>query len=61
MPAAQKIQSVIVKRYAQSRLYDTTDGRYVSIEQLKRWAVEGVPFVVIDNETGEDVTHVLIA
>jgi polyhydroxyalkanoate synthesis regulator protein len=61
MSAAQKVRSVLVKRYAQSRLYDTANQRYVSVEQLRRWAVEGVPFAVFDSETGEDVTLVLLA
>ena len=56
MSAAEEVRSVLVKRYDRSRLYDTTNGRYVSVEQLRRWAVEGVPFAVIDSETGDYVT-----
>ena len=32
-----------------------------SLDQLRRWARSGVPFVVIDPDTGQDVTRVLIA
>jgi polyhydroxyalkanoate synthesis regulator protein len=56
-----KIMPVVVKRYAQTRLYDATSGRYVSVDQLRGWAQEGVDFAVTDAETGEDITRVLLA
>ena len=61
MPAAAKRHSILVKRYARSRLYDTTNRRYVSVEQLRAWLAEGVAFSVIDAEGGADVTRVLMA
>ncbi len=59
--AAQDAQPILVKRYARSRLYDAASRRYVSVEQLRVWAAEGVAFSVIDAETGADVTRVLLA
>jgi len=32
-----------------------------SIEELRDWAADGMDFVIIDSETGEDVTRVLLA
>jgi polyhydroxyalkanoate synthesis regulator protein len=32
-----------------------------SLEDLRDWAALGVDFVVIDSETGEDVTRVVLA
>ena len=61
MPAAQKSQPILIKRYDQSRLYDAANQRYVSVEQLRGWAADGVAFVVLDTETGADVTRVLLA
>ena len=61
MSTAPKAQPVLVKRYARSRLYDTTNQCYVSVEQLRGWAAGGVAFSVIDTETGADVTRVLLA
>ena len=54
-------QPILVKRYARSRLYDTRNQCYVSVEQLREWAARGVAFSVIDTETGNDVTKVLLA
>jgi len=61
MPGASGQQPVLIKRYARSRLYDTARGCYVSVEQLRRWAAEGVAFTVFDTETAEDVTRILLA
>jgi polyhydroxyalkanoate synthesis regulator protein len=61
MPAAPHSQLILVKRYAQSRLYDTVGRRYVSVEQLRGWAFDGVAFFVMDVETGADVTRILLA
>jgi polyhydroxyalkanoate synthesis regulator protein len=33
----------------------------LSIEELRGWEARGVDFVIIDTETGEDVTRVLLA
>jgi len=61
MSAVRKLQPILVKRYARSRLYDTANQRYVSMAQLQSWATESVAFTVIDVETGLDVTRVLLA
>ena len=60
MPAAE-MQSILVKRYGRSRLYDTQNRSYVSIEQLRGWAAKGIAFSVVDTETSTDVTAVLLA
>ena len=52
---------ILVKRYVGLRLYDATNGRYVSVAQLRRWAADSVVFIVIDAETGVDVTRVVLA
>ena len=52
---------ILVKRYGRERLYDPVNRRYVTTEQLRDWAAQGVDFVVRDTETGADVTQVLLA
>jgi polyhydroxyalkanoate synthesis regulator protein len=54
-------QPILVKRYAASRLYDTSKGRYVSLDELRAWKERGIPFEVREAETGEDVSLVLMA
>ena len=51
----------IVKRYARSRLYDVTHGRYVTVGELREWFANGLPFSLLDAETGFDIKHILLA
>ena len=61
MPTAAKAALILVKRYAGGRLYDAVNGRYVSLAELRSWAALGVAFVVIDADSGADVTRLLLA
>lgn len=63
MPAAlaEKPETpILVKRYAQSRFYETANARYVTLDELRQWARERVVFTVRDAETGDDITRVLL-
>ena len=51
----------LVKRYARARLYDTTAACYVTIAELRSWKRSGRAFIVIDAETGDDITRILLA
>ena len=58
----------LIARYGRSRVYHPANGCYVSsdglagdIDDLRQWQREGVAFVVLDTETGADVTRVLLA
>jgi polyhydroxyalkanoate synthesis regulator protein len=53
--------AILIKRYDRSRLYDTEHGRYVAVSELRDWQRRGIPFVVVDSETGDDITRVLLA
>jgi polyhydroxyalkanoate synthesis regulator protein len=59
--AVPDFQPTLVKRYGGGRLYDTTAGRYVTLDDLRRWQGEGVAFEVRDAETGADIGRVLLA
>lgn len=51
----------LIKRYAQSRLYDTETARYVTMADLREWQARGVAFTVVDAETNHDITTILLA
>jgi polyhydroxyalkanoate synthesis regulator protein len=55
------ISTILVKRYARSRLYDTSRPRYVTVDELRDWERKGIIFTVLDVETGEDITCALLA
>jgi len=49
--------AVIVKKYANRRLYNTATSSYVTLEDLATMIKEGGDFVVQDAKTGEDLTR----
>ena len=48
---------VIVKKYANRRLYNTATSSYVTLDDLARLIKEGGDFVAQDAKTGEDITR----
>lgn len=48
---------VVVKKYANRRLYNTESSSYVTLEDLARMIREGREFVVYDAKSGEDITR----
>jgi polyhydroxyalkanoate synthesis repressor PhaR len=61
MASPQQSNPILIKRYGRRRLYDTVHCRYLTIEDLRLWVADGIDFVVMDFETGADVTRVLLA
>ena len=54
-PSAQK--PVIVKKYANRRLYNTESSSYITLDHLGAMTREGRDFQVLDAKTGEDITR----
>ena len=48
---------VIVKKYANRRLYNTATSSYVTLDDLAKMIKKGGEFVVFDAKTGEDITR----
>jgi polyhydroxyalkanoate synthesis repressor PhaR len=48
---------VVIKKYANRRLYNTRSSAYVTLEHLSEMVKEGIDFVVFDAKTGEDITR----
>jgi polyhydroxyalkanoate synthesis repressor PhaR len=48
---------IIIKKYANRRLYNTGSSSYVTLEHLAVMVKEGVDFVVYDARTNEDITR----
>jgi polyhydroxyalkanoate synthesis repressor PhaR len=52
--------AVVIKKYANRRLYDTSAGRYVNLEDLAALIRKGEEIQVVDARTGEDLTRVVL-
>jgi polyhydroxyalkanoate synthesis repressor PhaR len=50
-------QRVIIKKYANRRLYNTASSSYVTLEHLSDMVKEGVDFVVYDAKSNDDITR----
>jgi len=50
-----------IKRYANRKLYDTTEKKYITLTQLTALIKEGTEISVVDNKTGEDITASILA
>ncbi len=48
---------VVVKKYANRRLYNTESSSYITLDTLADMVREGRDFVVYDAKTGEDITR----
>lgn len=48
---------VVIKKYANRRLYDTSSSAYVTLDHLSDLVRKGVEFEVRDAKTGEDLTR----
>lgn len=55
--AEGKGPKVVIKKYANRRLYNTAKSSYVTLDDLAKMVRSGEDFVVFDAKTGEDITR----
>jgi polyhydroxyalkanoate synthesis repressor PhaR len=48
---------VVIKKYANRRLYNTASSSYVTLDHLADMVREGIDFVVYDAKTGDEITR----
>jgi len=53
--------SVLIKRYANRKLYNTETSRYITLKGIGELIEGGHDVRVIDNETGDDITSVALS
>lgn len=51
----------LIKRYNNRKLYDTTTRTYITLEGLREFVLEGEEIKVVDNDTEEDLTTVILS
>jgi polyhydroxyalkanoate synthesis repressor PhaR len=54
---SNEAKPVVVKKYANRRLYNTATSSYVTLDDLAKLIKEGGDFVAYDAKTGEDITR----
>lgn len=52
---------IVIRKYANRRLYNTATGEFVTLEDLRGFVTAGQAFVVIDVKTDQDITSSILA
>ncbi|MBP7675726.1 MAG: polyhydroxyalkanoate synthesis regulator DNA-binding domain-containing protein [Thermoanaerobaculia bacterium] len=53
-------QPVVVRKYENRRLYDTSSSRYVNLPEIAQLIREGTEVQVVDAKSGDDITAVIL-
>jgi polyhydroxyalkanoate synthesis repressor PhaR len=54
---SSEAEPVVIKKYANRRLYNTASSSYVTLDHLSEMVRGGVDFIVQDAKTGDDITR----
>ena len=57
MADADKTDPIIIKKYANRRLYNTSTSKYVTLEDLSQMVKAGSEFQVVDAKSGDNITR----
>ena len=52
--------TVIIKKYANRRLYNTRSSSYITLDHLAKMTREGIVYKVLDAKSGNDITHQIL-
>ena len=52
--------TIVIKKYPNRRLYDTSASRYINLEDIAEMVRKGKDVQVVDAQTGADVTRVTL-
>ncbi len=52
--------TIVIKKYANRRLYNTASSSYITLEDLAKMVRENVDFAVFDAKSGEDITRSIL-
>ena len=60
MAEEQNKEPVVIKKYANRRLYNMETSSYVTLDDLCQMVKEGTDFIVYDAKSGEDLTRQIL-
>jgi polyhydroxyalkanoate synthesis repressor PhaR len=56
----EEVESRIIKKYPNRRLYDTEESKYITLQQIRDLVLAEIPFIVIDQKSEEDITRSIL-
>jgi polyhydroxyalkanoate synthesis repressor PhaR len=60
MKTGMKRKSILIKKYENRRLYDSTNSRYVNLDEVAKMMQNGDDVRVVDATSGEDITRLIL-
>jgi polyhydroxyalkanoate synthesis repressor PhaR len=54
------VDTVVIRKYPNRRLYNTASGKYVNLEEVAALIRQGTDIQVVDAKSGEDLTRVIL-
>lgn len=57
---AREGEPIVIKKYANRRLYNTDTSSYITLDDLAKMTRDNVDFSVIDAKSGDDITHTIL-
>lgn len=51
---------IIIKKYPNRRMYDTSESKYVNLDFIRRLINERVEFTIVDSKTEADITKTIL-
>ncbi|HXQ63829.1 MAG TPA: polyhydroxyalkanoate synthesis repressor PhaR [Steroidobacteraceae bacterium] len=50
----------VIKKYANRRLYDASQSRHVTLDDIREFVVKGEKVSVVEDKSGEDITRMIL-
>ena len=50
----------LIKKYANRRLYDASQSRHVTLDDIREFIIQGAKVTVVEDKTGEDITRLIL-
>jgi polyhydroxyalkanoate synthesis repressor PhaR len=50
----------VIKKYANRRLYDSSQSRHVTLDDIREFVIAGEKIRVVEDKTGEDITRLIL-
>jgi polyhydroxyalkanoate synthesis repressor PhaR len=58
--AASMSEERVIKKYANRRLYDASQSRHITLDDIRNMVVSGVRVKVVEDKTNEDITRLIL-
>lgn len=53
-------QERLIKKYANRRLYDASQSKHVTLEDIRAFIVQGEKVTVVEDKSGDDITRLIL-